>query len=602
MRKWIFILLLGSVLLLTLLGCGQLNNSNENTTPDNTTESTTPKTTTPESTTPEETTPEETTPEVTTPEETTLDETTLSKNDQDNPPIVEGELDKNSDLIVELLTFLDEYRKDIMPPTTSLAKQIDAIKSGKQPLHVVFNPDEYYFVCGYNPSGSEKTVFDNCVWIKYDNETEIQEYYNGGKIAVAFQINKALTVMDILFEDSAVPDMEHFQLYDVVFENGVNVAASATFDSAFIYLNDSNKELIYYSVGKYYHKLVAIPCVYLDEQYFISIYLATATKGETINLDEILAQDSFIRKFGEYYDAIVNVMDTEKYRIDSTTGFGIYYYGIIALDDFVNDVLKVATTPALEGELDKNSDLIVTLVNYLKEYWLQIEPLPNSLETQIDKIKNGTKPLHVTFDSSDYYFVCGYYAGSHQYEKIMWCCPKEYTWKKYEKEDEIQEYDNGKACVVVFQMNRASSVTDILEETTTHQMEHFQIYSPTFENGVNTKSSLVFDKTFIYLHNSGKEVAYHSMSQYYNYFNVISCVDLDGQYYISVLLATLKEDAIFDSQEALLKDSIVYDFGEYYDALVGVIDTEKYRVYSLGGYTSYYGVISIEDFVNSVLK
>ena len=320
MRKWIFILLLGSVLLLTLLGCGQLNNSNENTTPDNTTESTTPKTTTSESTTPEETTPEETTteeitpkettteeitpeettPEVTTPEETTLDETTLSKNDQDNPPIVEGELDKNSDLIVELLTFLDEYRKDIMPPTTSLAKQIDSIKSGKQPLHVVFNPDEYYFVCGYNPSESEKTVFDNCVWIKYDNETEIQEYYNGGKITVAFQINKALNVMDILFEGSAVPDMEHFQLYDVVFENGVNVAAPATFDSAFIYLNDSNKELIYYSVGKYYHKSVTIPCVYLDEQYFISIYLATATKDETIKLDEILAQDSFIRKFGEY--------------------------------------------------------------------------------------------------------------------------------------------------------------------------------------------------------------------------------------------------------------------------------------------------------------
>ena len=348
MRKLIFILLIGSILLLTLLGCGQMNNSNENTTPDNTTESTTPKTTTPESTTPEETTPEETTteeitPEETTPEETTLDETTPSENDQDNPPLA-------------------------------------------------------------------------------------------------------------------------------------------------------------------------------------------------------------------------------------------------------------------EGELDKNSDLIVTLVNYLKEYWLQIEPLPNSLETQIDKIKNGTKPLHVTFDSSDYYFVCGYYAGSHQYEKSMWCCPKEYTWKKYDKEDEIQEYDNGKACVVVFQMNRASSVTDILEETTTHQMEHFQIYSPTFENGVNTKSSLVFDKTFIYLHDSDKEVAYHSMSQYYNYFNVISCVDLDGQYYISVLLATLKEDAIFDSQEALLKDSILYDFGKYYDALAGVIDTEKYRVHSSDGYTSYYGVISIEDFVNSVLK
>lgn len=262
-------------------------------------------------------------------------------------------------------------------------------------------------------------------------------------------------------------------------------------------------------------------------------------------------------------------------------------------------------TPVVNaGELlDKESDLVVTLVDYLKEYWIQVERVPLSLANQINEIKNGAKPLHVVFDSANYYYVCGYYTSPHELEYMHYCCPEEYTWVKYEDESQIQEYSNEMKCIVAFQINNALTVTDILSnETNAPDMQHFQIYAPTFENGVNAREALVFDETFIYLNDTNKDTLYHCVDVYYHELITIPCVCLDNQYYISVYLDTIGSGEIFNLEKTLSKDSITYNFGEYYDSIVSIMNTEKHRVTNEQGYTHCYGLILIADFISGIIE
>ena len=93
----------------------------------------------------------------------------------------------------------------------------------------------------------------------------------------------------------------------------------------------------------------------------------------------------------------------------------------------------------IEGELDKNSDLVVTLVAYLEQYTTQYNIRGRSFAQQIDHIKNGIQPLHIAFDPAEYYFVCGYYKPAEDHDELIYCCAKDYTWVGYKSETEIQE-------------------------------------------------------------------------------------------------------------------------------------------------------------------
>ena len=95
-------------------------------------------------------------PEVTTPPE----------NNQNNPTTATGEeLDKSSDLIVALVTYLKERNMDILMPPVFFTTQIDDIKQGNQPLHVAFDANDYYFVCAYN---NKKFNYDDKELEKYE--------------------------------------------------------------------------------------------------------------------------------------------------------------------------------------------------------------------------------------------------------------------------------------------------------------------------------------------------------------------------------------------------------------------------------------------------
>ena len=163
--------------------------------------------------------------------------------------------------------------------------------------------------------------------------------------------------------------------------------------------------------------------------------------------------------------------------------------------------------------------------------------------------------------------------------------------------------------VVAFQINRAASVINILTGEPANDIEHFDIYVPAFENGVNTAVATEFDQNFVYLNglfsDLDENTIYYSTSpksvkDHSNH--AIPCVYLDGRYYLSLSLGTLKAGKEFDAQEVLSKESNIYKFGEYYDAIVGVMDMESYRIVNQDGSMRIYGLITFEDFANRVVR
>ena len=328
MKKLIAILLLGALLTLSFVGCNEQPNSGV--TPNNTDNTTTPEVTTPE-------------PDVTVPEETTPREDT-----QNNSTLQKSELDKDSELIVNLIAYLDQIYVSYNPFFPPFYGKIDAIKEGAQPLHVAFDPANYYFVCGYYNPTEEDDEWNYCcatkyTWVQYENETEITEYYNDRKLIAAFQINRALAVTDLVTGE-ATNNMEHFQMYEPVFENGINKEPPLVFEETFIYLNNFlnhfDDDMIYHSIFWYYHRGYSINCVCLDDQYYIPFHLGTLKTDQLFDAQDALSQEYVLYEFSEYYNAIVGVMDTEKYRKNAPANGYVYYYGVISLGDFVNEIIE----------------------------------------------------------------------------------------------------------------------------------------------------------------------------------------------------------------------------------------------------------------------
>ena len=324
MKRFILFLLIGALLVLPLSGCFADNKQNEGTTPNNTT-------------------PEATTPEVTTPEATTPPE-----NNQDVPPLAEGELDKSGDLVSMLVAYLEQYYYKRYIDGISLTTKINEIKKDTQPLLVAFDPNHYYYVAGYYNATHEYRENYCCAseytWIKYENEAEIQEFYNGMECVVAFQMNRTSTITDILSNETDVPDMEHFQIYQLTFENGSNTNVPIVFDQTFIYLNhfpwvrtlvEFNENTIYHCETIYYDSLITIPCVCIAGEYYLSFYLTTLETGAPFNIEEILSNGTLVSKFDDYYNTLISITDFEKYSVSYGKG-NTHYYGVISIEDFVN--------------------------------------------------------------------------------------------------------------------------------------------------------------------------------------------------------------------------------------------------------------------------
>lgn len=246
-------------------------------------------------------------------------------------------------------------------------------------------------------------------------------------------------------------------------------------------------------------------------------------------------------------------------------------------------------------ELQSHDVLVCTLIEYLQDLFVDHELPDTSTAIKIDEIKNGKQALHVGFDGSEYYFVCAYYDNTHEDETTHYCCATNYTWVKFENANEISEKYKDLRFVVAFQINKASFVTDIVtKDATVPNIEHFQEYAPNFSNGFNANGAVTFDINFIYLNSSDDGNVYHSISAYNNVLKTFPCKFLNDQYYISMDLYTIYPDG------SRSDSNLISDFGEYYDALVNIMDTKKYSVIDEKGRTIFYGLIEVNDFANCI--
>lgn len=199
---------------------------------------------------------------------------------------------------------------------------------------------------------------------------------------------------------------------------------------------------------------------------------------------------------------------------------------------------------------------------------------------------------------ADSYFVSAYYSEEHKEdEKGIYCCADKYTWVKAEYADCIPESYNGSHHIVSFQLNRASSVENVISATEkAPALEHFQIYEPEFKDGLNIKSPLSFNTQLINIAETGTDIVYIStLSSDFDYVT-IPCAKLGKKIYITQMLYVEKSDGTRSEND------VSYDLGEYYDALSEIMLTERYVIPTGDGQSVVYGLFEIDDFVKAITE
>lgn len=251
---------------------------------------------------------------------------------QSNDPKIIG-LEEN--LIIEIADYLKKLYVEYDMPEDSFAIKINKIKKdGAQPLHVKFDPNNYYYACAYyNPTheNPDYEKFDFCcvndyTWVKFDTADQITDQYQGLAFVCAFQVNRTAFCHDIGLTGGISTDMEHYAQYKPQFVNGSNVADAAVFDECFIYLNSSDLKTVYCTVDRQYHNQIAMPCMEFDGQYYVPYYMHTKYADGTIGESDLEWH------FGEYYEYVMSIMLTDKYTEQNRNG-DTHYYGLISVEE-----------------------------------------------------------------------------------------------------------------------------------------------------------------------------------------------------------------------------------------------------------------------------
>ena len=247
--------------------------------------------------------------------------------------------------------------------------------------------------------------------------------------------------------------------------------------------------------------------------------------------------------------------------------------------------------------LQSQDALVCSLIEYLQDLFVDHDMPDTSTAIKIDEIKNGKQALHVAFNKSECYFVCAYYNYGHKDEAKDYCCVTYYTWVRFNDVNKISEKYDDLNFIAGFQINKASSVTDIItKDAKAPSMEHFQEYKPNFNNGLNAGGAIPFDISFIYLNSTDDKVIYYSTSAYYNSLKTMRCVFLNERYYVAI------ENYIIRPDGTRSGNNLISDFGAYYDALTRVMDTDSYHVTTERGSTIFYGLIEIGDFAKCITE
>lgn len=250
-------------------------------------------------------------------------------------PVVEVQ-EVDSRLIRAIEEYLMYAKMEVYPVPTSMEIKINAIKAGKQPLLVEIISAEPYFVAGYCAAAHDHEEaycrVEEYTWVPFEKETDISESYEGQPFMVAFQIDETTHVTDILSEDSQVPQFGHFLEFQPQFQDGYNVKPPMELTMFFVYLNDSEEDVIYHASEIFYHDHLAYPLAFLNDQVYIPVWLTTLRpNGQYEEADHTW-------DFGVYYDAIYDIMGTNSYTVTGESG-RVDTYGLILLEEFADKVI-----------------------------------------------------------------------------------------------------------------------------------------------------------------------------------------------------------------------------------------------------------------------
>ncbi len=247
------------------------------------------------------------------------------------------------DLIDSMVEYLQQLGSHYDMPTYGFGDKINFIAEGDfRPLHIKFDSSNYYFACAYYHADHESECpeeafyccADNYTWVRFDNEADILESYNGEELLVALQVNKAIACQDILIDEPGNTTMEHYQLYNTKFENGKNVMPAITFDKEYIFLSDSDKTNRYCCEDYYFFENVTLPCIELDGKCYLKHYLYT------LYPDGSRSETNLQVHFGAYYDDLMEILITDQYSVTDSHG-RVVAYVLLELGEFADFILSL---------------------------------------------------------------------------------------------------------------------------------------------------------------------------------------------------------------------------------------------------------------------
>ena len=242
--------------------------------------------------------------------------------------------------------------------------------------------------------------------------------------------------------------------------------------------------------------------------------------------------------------------------------------------------------------------LVKEIVDHLETRQSFYSPGDTSFAGKMDSVtKSGYQPLHVKFDSENYYYACAYLTPAHEdplhgigYENSCNCCAREYLWVRYDSPEQIAESYEGMPLIIVFQVNKPLFCSDIgLTDSVTDMAEHYLEYTPEFENGVNIAPAVNFEQSFIYVnYYKNRPIVYFTNERQWHSWYHMDCMEQDGKFYVSFYLGTKKDDGTYSSD-------LAYKFKEYYDEVMQYMIMDAYS--EVDGYnrTLYYGLLAVED-------
>ena len=235
-------------------------------------------------------------------------------------------------------------------------------------------------------------------------------------------------------------------------------------------------------------------------------------------------------------------------------------------------IYKELTT---DGEYGKLRYELVSFL-FLKRGF--VDPVLGSLGEQLERNNYwGNKATHIRLDPENYYYVCGYYDDPQERNDVLFAHVRDYTWIVVENENDIPEVYNGLSFVVAFQINETLSAIDISsKKEVSTKFEHYLMYTPEFVNGTNVADKLDADISYIYFLGEDDKHVIDSVEYYFHETFTLSCIELDGEWYLWYQVE---------------KENIELEFGDYYDALIGV--TREYDENHV--------VIKFDDFAKAVL-